>query len=292
MISAALSPDQHLDVYISHREHPPTPFWTEADFALRWSEQDLYYDWKPSNDRVKDVNISLAETQVTGAPCRILPLSDSSPCRAQMLSNRSMFAHAYIFKDGHSPDPTSPLYAADAVLLATSCLTFFKAPKKVDLSRNLLADSGPAEPTTAVQDLRPVLHWNPVLTLNTVYDVTIYEAGMIPEPVKKRLVFEADGSYKPVMYVNDFWTMQEHLIAINDTVAAVPLKLSYSTMGALKWQMMVGMQEQWAATDKLGTSKEGDKDELKRMCDCAIERQYQRTFYYCSYSNSPCSCMA
>lgn len=47
------------------------------------------------------------------------------------------------------------------------------------------------------------------------------------------------GNYHPVIYVNEFWLQQKHLVALNSTVETVDLELSISPISMWKFQVRV-----------------------------------------------------
>lgn len=47
------------------------------------------------------------------------------------------------------------------------------------------------------------------------------------------------GNYHPVLYVNEFWLQQKHLLALNSTVESVDLELSISPISLWKFQVCV-----------------------------------------------------
>ena len=71
------------------------------------------------------------------------------------------------------------------------------------------------------------------------------------------------GLYVPILFLNEFWTMNEHLIQINASTTELPLSLTFSPTSVMKWmltsQMQVSMQAQAAMHG------EDTMDEFKRM---------------------------
>jgi hypothetical protein len=71
--------------------------------------------------------------------------------------------------------------------------------------------------------------------------------------------------YYPVLYVDEFWVLREHLIEINDTVHTLPLTLSYNPISLNKWQWHVQTAHSFNLQAQMGAVGEGDSDEFKRM---------------------------
>jgi hypothetical protein len=75
--------------------------------------------------------------------------------------------------------------------------------------------------------------------------------------------FDAEGSYHPTLFINEFWIFREHLYPINETTPELPLRLEYSTLSMWKWQMMVQMQHSFKMQESWGSAAEGESDEIK-----------------------------
>jgi hypothetical protein len=50
-------------------------------------------------------------------------------------------------------------------------------------------------------------------------------------------------AYEPIVYFNEFWNLKEHAVRVNDTVATLPLWVSYQALGIFKWQLYVSMED-------------------------------------------------
>ena len=75
--------------------------------------------------------------------------------------------------------------------------------------------------------------------------------------------FDAQGSYYPTVFVNEFWLFREHLYPINETTPELPLRLEYNTLSMWKWQMVVQMQQSFKMQEAWGSAVEGESDEIK-----------------------------
>ncbi|CAN0448164.1 unnamed protein product, partial [Hapterophycus canaliculatus] len=75
------------------------------------------------------------------------------------------------------------------------------------------------------------------------------------------------GNYHPILYVNEFWLQQKHLLALNSTVETVDLTIDISPIGLWKFQTMSQLESQWEAQAKLGMSGDGDQDTFREVSD-------------------------
>lgn len=124
----------------------------------------------------------------------------------------------------------------------------------------------------------------PNLTFHLVEDFTVFPRGSIPFPMLSRIspsfhhliyltlfiflkdfkfVDKDNSSYLPVLFVDEFWLFQEHLISINDSVSILPLTLQYSPISLMKWQMMEQMEQSFRMQQQIGTAVESESENFK-----------------------------
>lgn len=56
-------------------------------------------------------------------------------------------------------------------------------------------------------------------------------------------ILPEESTYLPVLFVNDFWLLREHLIEVNSTLQKLPLTLSFAPVSLMKWQIFVQMEQ-------------------------------------------------
>jgi len=98
-----------------------------------------------------------------------------------------------------------------------------------------------------------------------VFEVGAYKPLQMPPHMRAAAdVLPALGGYRPFVYVNDFWLLNHHLAGpLNETVPQVPLELSFSAGGMIRWALQSQMQTTWDTQASMGTSREGDSDVIK-----------------------------
>jgi hypothetical protein len=263
-----------LEVFLSEeKERPMKNWWTEGNTVAHWREEALGYNWdgytgnwmkggwEGGNWRNQTINVTVSEA---------------------MLNNASMYAHIYFTKRGFSPNPVAHNHNPIKTAYKMAELIEYRMPAKVVKKRNLLgkpasADADDTDNTSEQnkeEEEEPVEegerlsvpHWKPTLTLHLVHDFTIFPPGGIPENMAQYMEFDpASGKYYPVIYHDEFWLMKEHLIAINSTLTQLELTMSYTTIGLMRWQMQSQMERQWQQQADMGTHRDQDTDEVKRM---------------------------
>merc|ERR1719385_126399 len=65
--------------------------------------------------------------------------------------------------------------------------------------------------------------------------------------------------------MDDFWLLGDRLIALNDTVDSVPLKISLSPISQWKFMLQTQMQAQYEQQAEWGLSSSEENDEVRRM---------------------------
>jgi hypothetical protein len=237
-----------LFVFQSENEEMTSSEFSNKD-ALLWHERNLYFDWRPENERTKDVVVH------------------TSPA---MINNATLWAHIYMVKGDHSPDPSSPHYKRSAVIYKRQRLNTYLPKPKLRGRKNLISGQLEDDPELlAMQKVQEsvefVSFWKPNMTLNMVHDFTVFPRNGIPPPVQELMSFDEEGNYEPTLFVNEFWLFREHLYPINETTPELPLRLEYNTLSMWKWQAMVQMQQSFKMQESWGSAAEGESDELKRV---------------------------
>ncbi|GMF15022.1 unnamed protein product [Phytophthora lilii] len=221
--------------------------------ALRWFEDALAYDTAPNAARedgawVRALNVTVDE---------------------HLLSNGSLFAHVFVTKDGRSPNPADSSYDAMGCVHRSVELTAFRPPPKVVKKRNLLEAEQEEEEEEVVQ-YDPDVYismWKPSFYINVVVDHTTYSATQPPPPfVSTEMVVDQEaGLYTPVLFLNEFWLLEEHLIPVNDTVTALPLEISFYPLPMYKYALYTQMEQNFRNQEATGASSRRDTDNMKSM---------------------------
>ncbi|TMW61070.1 hypothetical protein Poli38472_014531 [Pythium oligandrum] len=222
---------------------------------LRWHQRDLVYSTEGNTQRedgqwVHELNVTVDE---------------------HLLNNGSVYAHVFLTKDGFSPNPQDAEYDRTATIYRTVELTTYRPRPKISKKRNLLAkrnesEEEAVEETTEV-DSTYISMWKPTLLINPIFDDTVYTAKMKPPPfLMPYMKLEKDaGKYLPVLYLNDFWILEEHLLPINASVSALPLEIAFYTLPVYKFALYTQMDQNFRNQEATGTSSRRDTDSMKRM---------------------------
>ncbi|CAI5736339.1 unnamed protein product [Hyaloperonospora brassicae] len=258
----------NLRVYVTRDAHFSFAAGGHSDVAvareqetLRWMENALTYDARPNPQRadgmwVHRMNVTVDE---------------------HLLANGSLYAHVFLTKDDHSPNPADGTYDVMSCVHRTIALTVFRPPPKTIEKRHLLGarpqeEEEEEEEEEETQQLPRdadvyVSMWKPSFAINVVLDHTTYSTRQPPQPFLATAmnVDEAAGLYSPVLFLNEFWLLDEHLIVVNDTVKTLPLELSFYPLPVYKYALYTQMEQNFRNQEASGTSSRRDTDNMKSM---------------------------
>ena len=258
----AFGPNQLMDLRVYVTESEQFSAFGDSS-ALVWEERSLGYSREDSASSTRELNITI------------------TPSKAVQRNETRLWAHVYLSKAGVSPDPSSRAYQALATASSHTPLIKIVQRKIKKATYNLLsgelgpeaaaeaekalakadakaasssgalvqAESGGAMVEAGTDEPAPTIEWiphfKPALTLNVVEDTSVYpSAAAIPPQVRGALDIDfASGRYYPVLYVNEFWIMEDRYVAVNETVSELPLALSFSVTTLMRWMLTEQMQQ-------------------------------------------------
>jgi len=211
-----------------------------------WTQQDLYYDWRESNNR--EIFI------------------DYHPSK-NVQNNGSVFIHTFFTRSGYSHLPWSVNFDRTATIYANHQMNKYLFHKQ-KVTKNLI--SGEYANPVAQPDIKTtgeiLSFWKPNISLHLIDDQTKYARGSIPPQFESYMQIDNELSgYFPVLYFDEFWLLKEHLIIINETLDTLPLSITYSPLSLMRWQFMLQMDQSFQMQQSMGTAVEEDSDEFKRM---------------------------
>ncbi|KAL3656383.1 hypothetical protein V7S43_018756 [Phytophthora oleae] len=250
-----VTPDQHF----SFADAADSAAVQKEQETLRWFEDALVYDNTPNAERedgswVRQMNVSVDD---------------------HLLSNGSLYAHVFVTKDGCSPNPMDSTYDAMGSIHRSVELTAFRPPPKIVKKRNLL-ETRTAEEQDEEEDEQQLVNadsdmyismWKPSFYVNVVLDHTLYSARQPPPPfVSTEMDIDKEaGQYSPVLFLNEFWLLDEHLIPVNDTLTALPLEISFYPLPMYKYALYTQMEQNFRNQEATGASSKRDTDNMKSM---------------------------
>lgn len=162
------------------------------------------------------------------------------PLSQHVQNNGSLFAHIYVSRSGAAMDPTDPDYDASKAFRIISLLTKYMPKKKIVKTKKLIGGDHHESEEEEEEEEVPlpdnsgsvVSYFHPNLTLDVVNNADVIGFNTLPPPLRQHVVLEATGArdstgkngwYYPVVFVNEFWQLKDHMIELNSTVKYVSL---------------------------------------------------------------------
>jgi hypothetical protein len=234
------------------------PVFRPLNAYTAWHEEALSYGVEPLCTRAKNVTLSVETTEGSGLDMNLV-----------LRGNASLYAHVMLVRSGTDGSPLSPRYRPESVVYAVHSMTrFLPRPKRVDRVNLLSGEAEAVDKLADVEDHRSdewIPFFNPRLNVRPVADHTRYAWGSIPPQVSNKLRFDERGNYWPVLYFNEFWSMREDLIPVNDTLTSLQLEMATEPISMFKWQIFEQMTASWEVQQTSFGSTASEIDEFKRM---------------------------
>lgn len=164
------------------------------------------------------------------------------PASEYVKNNGTLFAHIYVARHGAVMDPHDPKYDPAQSYRMLRLLNKYQPKKKIVKTKKLIGGSEEEQKKEeedeklAYQnaDGSPIIasYWHSNLTLDVVADNGVVQYQTTPPPLRQHIVLENtrardktghNGWYYPIVFVNEFWQLKEHMFEINNTVRFVYL---------------------------------------------------------------------
>ncbi|KRX47739.1 Cleft lip and palate transmembrane protein 1 [Trichinella murrelli] len=244
--------EMDITFYVSEYEN-------HVDYARPlWRLESIYYgDWEAGE---KQDSVFFYEGKI--------------PCPISVQNNASLYLHVFVTKAGKSADPKAKNYSKRYTIHRWHQLNKYRR-KRYQKTQNLLtgkteasqADVAKAEAATT----EIISYWHPNLTINMVYDQSVFSKDSLPVPWSEMLLFDSvSGDYYPIVFFNDYWNLISDYQPLNSSVSTLDLKLTYSPLSLFKWQLYASqtMRNRWlgglaGGVGELFEENEDDQDSIK-----------------------------
>ncbi|KAL7270166.1 hypothetical protein RUND412_007135 [Rhizina undulata] len=204
-----------------------------------------------------------------------IPISD------HVKNNGSIFAHIYLATSGATMDPRNPEYDARRAYRIVKPLNKYMPKKKVVKTKKLIGGEDPEEEVEEkVEEKGSVAsYWHANLTMDLVTDSGVLGYNTLAAPMRQHVVLERGGArdesgrngwYYPIVFLNEFWQLKDHMVEINNTVTSLPLHINLAPIPWWKFQVYASMDfsfKQQAANPGLGGGPNtgAELEEFKRV---------------------------
>ncbi|KAG0242375.1 hypothetical protein BGW41_004386 [Actinomortierella wolfii] len=249
-------PDTVADLFVYVSEDPEfTDFADEK--SLVWHAPDIALgDFK--EDRVKEVTITPSK---------------------HVQNNGTLYAHIYYAMKPVVLDPKSPDFHPNRRVYTRKELTRYYKKRWEPKVKKLIGGKdeeetrSPEVPEPVVNKTTIVSYWHQNLTINAMGDSVVVQYGQLPPELQSmyqldssnRVDEKGNGYFLPVIYVNDFWLLREHMTPINETVKELPLRMNFYPLSYTKLNLYASVDVSFKKQSAFGASSGSEIDEIKRM---------------------------
>ncbi|KAI9485285.1 MAG: cleft lip and palate transmembrane protein 1-domain-containing protein [Benjaminiella poitrasii] len=286
---------------IPHADLPDTfiPLWqpnTPMEVSVYISENEYFVDYQKKPD-FKMTGIHY------GQPFEGTEQHLDIPATETIQHNGTVYAHIFVAQDKMPINPTDTTFNPDSVVYYRHVLTKFYPQKASVKQKNLLkkddGDEEEEDKTALATDSTSndagivglgsgilgnltrrgplVAHWQQNVTLTLVSDnKNVFPKNGLQPPIMKYVQFDnrlsrtpsgKQGFYRPILFPNDFWTLQQNAYAINKSVSSLPLNIRIEPISVWKFNIFATLDDSMKqqANSPLGGMTSSDIDEIKRM---------------------------
>ena len=166
----------------------------------------------------------------------------------EVQKNGTWWAHFYIGLHGKTLDPEASSFDPTKAYHFARPLNQILPKKKVAKKKNLLSGSND---TNVVEDEEPKTpgfgsYYHPNFTMSFIPDSGVQSYPNMHPAVRQHVHFESSGArdqsgqngwYYPILFVNTFWQLRDHMTELNSTVTEVPLHITINNMK--NWKMAI-----------------------------------------------------
>ena len=201
---------------------------------------------------------------------------------SEVQNNGTLWAHFYIGLHGQTLDPAIGGYDTSKAYHFARALNNIMPKKKVKKTKNLLSGSNETEVAEESSVSRFGSYYHPNFTMAFIPDSGVQPYTSMHPAVRQHVQLESTGArdesgqngwYYPILFVNTFWQLRDHMTEINSTVTELPLHITLTNMN--NWKMAIfasideGMkqnQRQAASGGPMPASGDGSEfEEFKRV---------------------------
>ncbi|KAK6534643.1 hypothetical protein TWF281_005949 [Arthrobotrys megalospora] len=188
--------------------------------------------------------------------------------------NGTLWAVIYVNKHGITDHDASNSFAQYKLL------TRFMPKKKIAKVKKLLGGSKEEEVEEEVepepQTGGPSIgtYWHPNITINMVGNTGPQQYPNMHPAMRQHYSLERDGArdqygknswFYPVVFVNDFWLLKEHMMPINDTVKTEQLHINVYNIPNWKFNIYASMDQAFKIQAQQNNAQGAELEEVKRI---------------------------
>lgn len=180
-------------------------------------------------------------------------ISATFPVPPQVQRNGTLFAHFYVTKTGASSDPTETHYDPSEAYHFVRPLNQYFVKRKVVKKRNLLSEV--ADDVEEEEDPEPkgrviASYYHPNYTLSFLPTAGVQNYPNMHPAGREWVQLESTGArdltgqnawYYPMLYLNTFWQLRNHMTELNSTVKELPINIRLDRLAHWKFSVISSM---------------------------------------------------
>ncbi|KAK6507018.1 hypothetical protein TWF481_005472 [Arthrobotrys musiformis] len=189
-------------------------------------------------------------------------------------NNGTLWAVIYVHKHGITDHDASNSFAQYKLL------TRFMPKKKIVKVKKLLGGNKEEEVEEEVEQEPhaegPTVgtYWHPNVTINMVGNTGPQQYPSMHPAMRQHYSLERDGArdqygknswFYPVVFVNDFWLLKEHMMPINDTVKTQDLHINVYNIPNWKFSIYASMDQAFKIQAQQNNAQGAELEEVKRI---------------------------
>ncbi|KAI9822245.1 MAG: hypothetical protein M1832_003068 [Thelocarpon impressellum] len=174
----------------------------------------------------------------------------------EVQNNGTLWAHFFVAVSGHPLHPSDEAYDGGKAYTFSRPLTQHLLKKKVAKTKKLLGGSDDKN-DEADEDPQPkgrvvASYYHPNFTVSVIPDSGTLNFPTLHPAVRQFLNLESSGArdasgengwYYPILFINTFWQLRDHMTELNSTVKRLPLHIDLNNLNNWKFSMFSSIDE-------------------------------------------------
>ena len=174
----------------------------------------------------------------------------------EVQNNGTLWAHTFVALSGYPLDPTAKDYDQTKAYRFSRPLNQYRLKKKVAKTKNLLSSTSQdsKEDMTSVDDTAKTYasYYHPNFTLSFIPNSGVQTYTSMHPAVRQYVQLESTGArdasgqngwYYPILFMNTFWQLKDHMTELNNTVKTLPLHVNVNNLANWKFSIYASMDE-------------------------------------------------
>lgn len=168
--------------------------------------------------------------------------------------NGALWAHIYVALHGCALDPSAQDYDVAKAYHFPRALNHALPKKKTVKTKKLLGASEEQEKVVSDTKALPVSgsYYHPNFTMSFIPDSGTQSYPAMHPAVRRHIELESTGArdasgqngwYYPILFVNTFWQLKDHMIELNSTVTSLPLHITLNNLNNWKFSLYASIDD-------------------------------------------------